>query len=165
MWLNGTMVQYWQRGLWAALGVLVFVGCGSGDARTGPPLHRISGVVKWNGQPLVGADVTFNLKDGSGSSFGRTDAAGRYELTTRASNDGAPAGDYLVTFSKVDEPAPSATNYVSQDDPKYNPYAGKAAAAQPPPKSTLPAKYADAKTSGITARVGEGSNPLDFDLK
>jgi hypothetical protein len=65
----------------------------------------------------------------------------------------------------VDEPSPSATNVVSQDDPKYNPYAGKGAAAQPPPKSPLPAKYADAKTSGLTARVSAGNNPLDFDLK
>jgi len=165
MWRTCAIDQFRQRGLWTALVVLVCGGCGSGVDHTGPPLHRVSGVVKWNGQPLVGADVTFNLKDGSGSSFGRTDAAGRYELTTRTSNDGAPAGDFLVTISKVDEPAPSATKVVSQDDPNYNPYAGKGATAQPPPKSTLPAKYADAKTSGLTARVSAGSNPLDFDLK
>jgi len=121
--------------------------------------------VKFNGQPLIGADITFHLKDGSGSSFGRTDVAGRYQLTTRASNDGAPAGDYLVCVAKLDEPAPGSTTYVLQDDPKYNPFVGKSTAPQTPPKSTLPAQYADTKTSGLTARVGKGNNPLDFDLK
>ena len=154
-----------QRHFLTALCLVACAGCGSGPARTGPPLNHVSGVVKWNGQPLVGADVTFQLKDGTGSSFGRTDASGRYQLTTRTSNDGAPAGDYLVTVAKLDEPDATATKYVSQDDPNYNPFAGKATAASPPPKSTLPAQYSDVKTSGLTARVAAGSNTLDFDLK
>src|SRR5262245_40533903 len=148
-----------------AMSLVICAGCGSGDTRTGPPLHKVSGVVKHNGQPLVGADVTFQLKDNSGSSFGRTDASGRYQLTTRTSGDGAPAGDYLVAIAKLDEATGSSAPVVSTDDPNYNPFAGKKSAAAPPPKSSLPAQYGDVKTSGLTARITEATSALDFDLK
>src|SRR5262249_21992049 len=116
-------------------------------------------------QALVGADVTFQLKDGTGSSFGRTDASGRYQLTTRASGDGAPAGDYVVAIAKVDEPAASGAPILPTDDPKYNPFAGKGTANAPPPKSSSPSQYGDVKPSGLTARITEATRSLDFELK
>jgi hypothetical protein len=144
---------------------LVFCGCGSGGGSGGLPLQPVSGVVKWNGQPLGGADIVFKLKDGNRSSFGRTDANGRYELTTRASNDGAPAGDYLVAITKIDLAAGDASKFIPQDDPRYNPYVGKSGAGGPPPKSSFPGHYGDTATSGLTARVSTGKNTLDFNLK
>ena len=140
-------------------------GCGAADSPGGSSVYPVTGVVKLNGQPVAGADIVFNLKDGSGSSFGRTDASGTYQLTTRRSNDGAPPGDYLVVISKADEsPQPDSAS-IPQDSPNYNPFVGKAAPAKPKAKSGIPAKYADAKTSGLTARVLNEKNTIDFELK
>jgi hypothetical protein len=140
-------------------------GCGSGEGPvTGPPLHPVSGVVKWKGQPVAGADVVFELKEGTRSSFGRTDASGHYELTTRKSNDGAPEGDYLVAISKTETAAPDSSKFIPQDDKRYNPFTGKGVSSAPA-RSTLPTHYGDTSKSGITARVTAGKNTLDFDLK
>ena len=140
-------------------------GCGAAGGSGGPAVFPVTGVVKLNGQPVAGADIVFNLKDGTGSSFGRTDASGIYQLTTRRSNDGAPPGDYLVVISKADEAPPPDSANIPQDSPNYNPFVGKAAPAKPKAKSGIPAKYADAKTSGLTARVLEEKNTIDFELK
>lgn len=141
------------------------VGCGAAGGTSGSPVFPVTGVVKLNGQPVVGADIVFNLKDGTGSSFGRTDASGNYQLTTRRSNDGALPGDYLVVISKAEEAPAADSASVPQDSPNYNPFVGKAAPARPKAKSGIPAKYADVKTSGLTARVLGEKNAIDFDLK
>jgi hypothetical protein len=147
------------------LGLLALMGCGSGGgASGGPPRYPVSGLVTFNGQPLAGADIVFKMKDGSLSSFGRTDDKGHYELTTRSSNDGAPEGDYLVSISKTDTAAQDASKMPLQDDKNYNPYIGKNA---PPtvPKPVVPSKFGDTATSGLTARVGKEKNELNFNLK
>jgi len=144
---------------------LFLAGCGSGGGTAGTPVFPVSGVVKHNGQPVAGADIVFNLKDGSGSSFGRTDASGVYQLTTRRSNDGAVPGDYLVAISKADEAPVDESANIPQDSPNYNPFVGKGSTARPKPKTGIPAKYSDAKTSGLTARVAEEKNTIDFELK
>src|SRR6266481_1744166 len=82
--------------------VLALLGCESAGPSKGAPVYPVEGVVKLKGQPVVGADIVFSLKDGSSRSFGRTHASGHYQLTTRKSNDGAPPGDYLVAISKAE---------------------------------------------------------------
>jgi hypothetical protein len=144
---------------------LSLAGCGDSSGPAGPPVFPVTGVVKLNGQPVAGADIVFNLKDGSGSSFGRTDASGNYQLTTRKSNDGAPPGDYLVAISKADAAPAADEATIPQDSPNYNPFVGKGVATKPKPKSGIPSQYSDAKTSGLTARVLEEKNTIDFDLK
>lgn len=140
------------------------MGCGAGGGgSSGAPVYPVAGVVKLKGQPVAGADIVFHLKDGSGSSFGRTDSTGRYELTTRQSNDGAPPGDYLVGISKTDD-APAQTYVLQEDTKNYNPYVGKNPAPQPKPKSSISPNLADPKTSGLTARVNADKNTIDFDL-
>jgi len=158
-----------ERALRPAFLVLFFgwtvTGCAGGGSDGGPAVFPVTGSVKLNSQPVVGADIVFNLKDGSGSSFGRTDASGNYQLTTRRSNDGALPGDYLVSISKADEAPPADEATIPQDSPNYNPFVGKGVATRPKPKSGMPAQYGDAKTSGLTARVLEEKNKIDFDLK
>lgn len=145
---------------------VLLAGCGSdGGGAAGAPVFPVNGVVKLNGQPVVGADIVFNLKDGSGSSFGRTDAKGSYQLTTRRSNDGALPGDYLVSIAKAEEAPANDEANIPQDSPNYNPFVGKGVATRPKPKSGMPAQYGDTKTSGLTARVLEEKNTIDFDLK
>lgn len=150
--------------LGCAVAMLALVGCSSGGGSSGPAVYPVTGIVKHKGQPVAGADIVFSLKEGTGSSFGRTDASGRYQLTTRRSNDGAPPGDYLVSISKAEAPG-QIIESIPPDDPRYNPYTGKGTPIPPPPKSGLPPQYGDAKTSGLTARVNAENNTIDFDLK
>jgi hypothetical protein len=172
MKFGGGVVNGWRLNSRCAVGGFVnlfvglaLLGCGAENDSSGPPVFPVTGVVKLNGQPVVGADIVFQLKDGSGSSFGRTNASGQYQLTTRRSNDGAPPGDYVVSITKAeDAPAPEAAT-IPQDSPNYNPYVGKGAPPKPKAKSGVPAQYGDAKTSGLTARVAEEKNTIDFDLK
>ncbi|MBN9118690.1 MAG: metallophosphoesterase [Planctomycetes bacterium] len=71
------------------------------------PTFPVSGRVTVGGAPLVGATVTlhaFNTDTEKYSAVadGKTDATGRFEVTTYTKFDGAPAGEYAVTVTKTD---------------------------------------------------------------
>jgi hypothetical protein len=141
---------------------LSLVGCG--EASKGrPKLYPVSGVVKYKGQPVKGAMVTFAAKDAPRGATGMTDDSGAYKLTTFDTNDGAPEGPQTITISKQEVAA--ATSTMKPED-----YAkamqGKTSFAPPVnAQSTLPAKYADPKTSGLTRTVEKsGANTFNFDL-
>lgn len=97
--------------------LVAIVGCGPG-ASTVP----VSGTVTQNGKPVEGATVTF-LRGGGDISkgelaIGKTDASGKFELTThfgsKSSAAGAPPGEYKVTVSKaVPPPGIPAEKYKS----------------------------------------------------
>jgi hypothetical protein len=68
------------------------------------PTFPVSGRVTVGGQTVAGATVTlytYNpvLERYSATADGRTDEAGRFQITTYSSFDGAPAGDYAVTVT------------------------------------------------------------------
>jgi hypothetical protein len=162
---RGIAVSRLQLALAGSVVCMAILGCNrGGGGSSGPPVYPVTGVVKLKGQPVVGADIIFSLKDGSASSFGRTDANGKYELTTRKSSDGALPGDYLVAISKTDDAAQAQTFVPQEDSKNYNPFVGKNPTPRPPPKSGIPEKYGNVKTSGLTARVGTEKNTIDFDL-
>lgn len=73
----------------------LIVGCGRGTPRTMP----VTGVVIFQGVPLAEADVAFTPKGGRPAT-GRTDAAGRFTLTTFKTDDGAVIGQHVVTVCK-----------------------------------------------------------------
>ncbi len=77
------------------------VGCGDG----GIELHETSGVVKYKGQPVPDATVTF-VSDTGPPAIGMTDAAGKFTLNTLGST-GAAAGTYGVSIVAMKTPAPS----------------------------------------------------------
>lgn len=142
-------------GLVALIGML---GCGRGGAQR-PPTHAVSGVVTLGGKPLADAVVTFRPLGGQQPANGTTDAAGTYSLTTFSAGDGAMAGDYAVAIMKYEAPAPVAA---SADEDSYVPPTGQL----PAPKNVLDKKYADTKSSGLTATVAAGpGNTIDFELK
>jgi hypothetical protein len=142
---------------WAALAAIAVIGC-SGEKKGDPNGKPVSGKVTYNGGPVEGASVTFSSP--TASAFGITDAEGKYRLTT-AGGDKVSLGQYRVSIVKKEAPAPSdaapdSANYVPPD-----PNAAPAA----PPKDLLPAKYADAATSELTASVtADGKNEFDFPL-
>lgn len=128
---------------------------GCKPARKGPATAPVTGVVTYNGSPVAGATVSFQPGEGGRSAAGVTDASGRYQLSTYARNDGAIPGDYSVVIVKFE-----ATPTGSGTGKDYKPPVGDI----PPPKNELPAKFADAKTSGLKATVGKGQNSVDFPL-
>jgi hypothetical protein len=80
-------------------------GCGGGGVAPleVPPLHPVSGTVKLDGKPEAGIAVTYypaaNNKGNGGS--GTTDESGEFTLKFRDGQEGIPAGDYVVMFSKL----------------------------------------------------------------
>ncbi|MGL4555389.1 MAG: metallophosphoesterase, partial [Gemmataceae bacterium] len=100
------------------------------------PTSPVEVRVTLDGKPVGGAEVVFagTAKDRvNARADGLTDEDGVARLSTYAANDGAPMGPYAAT--------------VTLRRPLFGPD-GK------PGPNLLPAKYADVKTSGLTAAVG-----------
>jgi hypothetical protein len=135
-------------------------------------MGRLHGTVKYKGQPLPSGTITFHTQEGGIYTYG-INAEGKYQGTEVA------PGDYLVTVETG-----------SADPNKKNPTYGQGggakraggdpndyrkmmqehgapiAAANTSTGSfvKIPDKYADKKTSGLTATITGGSNQKDFDL-
>jgi hypothetical protein len=121
----------------AAATVAALSGCGSS-----PRMGTVSGKVTLQGQPLAAGTVQFtNEKLGAGAS-GVLDATGTYRVETPL-----PTGQYEVMILPPPPPAPHEMN--------------KAATL---PRSSIPAKFQNPKTSGLTATLQEGANSADFAL-
>jgi len=82
---------------------LLLTGCREYSQRE---LFPVDGVLTVNQEPAVHANVAFHPLDRGASALcpvGRTDAQGRFRLTTLSNFDGAPAGEYAVTIVWLDE--------------------------------------------------------------
>ena len=141
-------------------------GCGEGGPKVDrPPVFPVHGVVKYNGEPVVGADVTFTSETANKSAFGRTDEKGVYHLTTFNSNDGAVEGKQSVLIVKTLASTPTAPA-ASIDSAEYVPpgYETEPVVVEEP-KAVIPAKYAKAETSGLLSVVNpDNDNEIDFNL-
>lgn len=89
----------------SCLGLLVVIlamlpGCGGREPRT----YTVKTSVFVNGSPAVGANVTLHPVDGDSRNefrqrpFGEVTADGTVTFSTFRPNDGAPAGEYIVTI-------------------------------------------------------------------
>lgn len=95
------------------LALVVIAGCsGGGPQPIDPvPVVPVSGTVMIDGQAYSGVKVKAfpdpAPSDGKVdlSVVGRTDAEGKFQLTTYYQNDGAPVGNYILTFSYDPNPA------------------------------------------------------------
>jgi hypothetical protein len=97
---------------WPGLACLLLLlsGCRS---KEGTPCHPVRGKVLFRGKPAENVDVFFHPAGEADPKaprpHGKTDASGEFQLTTRRLYDGAPEGEYLVTFfwasaENVEEP-------------------------------------------------------------
>lgn len=115
------------------------------------------GVVMCDGEPLDNAVVSFfpNASDGR-TATGKTDANGKFTLTTLIANDGAFPGDYKIAVLKVSAPVGEVQEAEEGESLKE-----KTARAQESMrrkdsmKMLLPAKYAAPATSGLTQTLSE----------
>ncbi len=116
--------------------VSLLVGCGKGKQPWDTAYHA-EGVIKIDGKPLAGAQVTLVPQDDSIPDTvrprGFTDESGWFELSTYADGDGAPEGKYKVVAMRFPVIG-------SQDNPSQGP-------------NDLPPKYARAETSDLEVEV------------
>jgi len=139
-------------------------GCGGNVDPNRPETYAVSGTVTYQGKAVEGALVFFHPADkGLPGAVGRTDADGRYLLTTFGASDGAVAGQYNVTVVRYDQPPLPA-------NPDHEPsdYEAIADEVRPsaPMRSLLPPQYSVAAGSGLTATVRPGdANTVDLHLR
>jgi hypothetical protein len=111
------------------------------------PTHPVLGKVYFDGVPIPGAQINLVVpKDAEVKgrpAYATVAADGSFLLSTYQANDGAVAGDYQVTV--VWQPGRSIST--GQRDPNL-----------------LPAKYASAEKSGLTATIRPGENKLLLEL-
>lgn len=144
-------------GGWLLVGPLVIalaatIGCGKGGKEAGTV--NISGTVVLDGKPLDGATVAFIGRDGAKLSSAHTDRSGQFTLN-------AAIGRNQVTVAKG-EPGPPPTEMSEED--MLMPTEEVLKSMPPPPKSLVPARYADPKTSGIAIEVVEGMESVELSL-
>jgi hypothetical protein len=133
--------------------LLVAAGCGSKGPNL-PPQYPVSGSITIDGKPLAGAGIMFLPRGetrGTGA-FGMADAAGKYSLKTDHGGPGAPEGEYAVTISKV----------VNRDG---TPYVPKPDVAEAGERETMPGIYSDSMKTVLTAKVPQGGDTINFELK
>ncbi len=116
-----------------------------GRDRPQPQIERLptvpaAGAIQVRGGSVPDLAVSFQSRDGRIAARGQTDPTGAFTLSTYEVDDGAPAGEYVVTVS-----VPSA------------PQAGR---------SPIPLAYANPATSSLTAEVKpEGENRFTFEIR
>jgi len=89
--------------LFAAAFLALAAGCGHGDR---PELASVYGVVTLDGTPLAGAKVVYLPKAAARSSYGITDANGKYALTYLRKVKGAALGKHRVEIYTTSEESP-----------------------------------------------------------
>ena len=137
-----------------ALRKVLVIDSGRSCNRQTPHSHNF---VTQDGKPVEGAVVTFipvGVADPTAKApggQGQTGADGAYHVHSsfdqgKTMQDGLPAGDYKVTVVKMEAPSGEAS-------------------FDRPPKNILPAKYAAAESSPVSAKVtAEGPNRVDVSL-
>lgn len=142
-----------------ALAVVVAVGCSKVNDKWSAARPKVSpggGIVNYKGKPVEGATLVFSPENGTHAATGVTDANGRFKLSTFNPGDGAVAGKYQVTVTKVEMP-PQTAAPASHDEPTP---------AKAPPKFLVPEKYSKPEASDLTAEVTDGGkNEYTFELK
>lgn len=122
----------------------------------------IEGTVTYNGEPVEGALVGMTpIDDPKGlPAFGRTNAQGRYTITSlRGGREGGGAqiGKYRVTVSK-EVPSREMT------PAEQRAYDRHGTMPNIQPKHVLPLRYSVAGQSGLEVQVDKGKNTFDFNL-
>jgi hypothetical protein len=132
--------------------VLWVPGCGSDPY----PVAPAAGIVTFNGKPLSGAHVLFQpVRTGSEievgpESVGRTDAQGRFTLTTiEPERDGAMVGKHRVSVT------------IPEEEDRYG--GGGESARAGPPRYTLPERYR-LGTELVVEVPPEGNEDLELAL-
>jgi hypothetical protein len=147
-----------ERLLFPVIVALALGGCAGDKSSQRPRVVPTTGRVLFNGQPLAGAHVTFTNVAAGRSAYAKTDAEGKFTLTTFEHNDGAVPGQQQISVSKL-EAAPPA-------EPGVDRTTTTNAAPTPPRRWSIPRRYGDVATSVLTAEIVEnGANDIIIELR
>ena len=140
-----------------AVGLLLIAGCSEdGLAKR----YHVSGTVKYHDKPLEKGQITFTPDAAQGQVASSDIEDGYYRLTTLTTGDGAMPGKYKVTIIAKDvDYAP-----LLEQSKGGIPHQRAVMKLNQKAKRLIPAKYEQAKTSGLEKEVKEESNTFDFDL-
>jgi hypothetical protein len=152
------------RPIVTVLSVAAAAGCAGEKRWERPKVVRASGVVRYQGKPLEGAQVTFTHTTTTISALGHTDAEGRFTLTTFELDDGAVPGKHQVAVSKVQLVGRAAASTDRAVREKTVPV--RRASAPPEWRWLIPTRYGNPDTSGLTAEVPEsGTTEIVLELQ
>jgi len=146
--------------------IIPFAGCGK--ASRVPGLVKCEGTVRWNGNPVEGASVTFHSKSPTGrGGVAMTDAHGKFKTTTLHPDDGIEPGEYIVTVSKKttvrDQLVTQPTEKVL--DPEAEKSSPRGNLQRGGDTYHIPQVYASKDTSGLSAVIpAAGTKDLLFEL-
>jgi hypothetical protein len=124
--------------VWAAVCVVTTTGCGGNR----PPLKKMSGQVLLDGKPLTKGSVRIAPAD-MRPAYGNLDGEGRFTLTTYEVGDGVAYGTHPVAVSSFEIRGP--------DDRQVREW-------------SIPPKYGDTKSSGLTATIDDDTEELVLEL-
>ena len=131
---------------WLAMVLLLSASC-SKPALPGPKPYPVSGRVVYRGQLAKGFRVAFHPLGNQGKKIfapsAMTDQDGAFRLQSYAPDDGAPAGEYAVTFQW---PQPLSTGDPSDAAPEFD---------------RLKGRYNDPHKSKYRVTVHESPNELE----
>lgn len=146
--------------MFCSLPLVLCLACISGCFQSeGPALGSVTGVVTFDGEPLVDASVSFHPESGRGS-FGKTDGDGRYELQFFKNRMGASLGPHKVTITT--QVWAEATRKPGAGETARS--VSEAAAGQAR-SEMLPEHYRSRKSTILSAEVGAGENEFNFALE
>lgn len=132
---------------WAVFSLLAAVVLVAGCGKSEPKRYRVTGSIKFKGQPVKLGTISFRSLDGTSTGAGAI-VNGEYDIPEKS---GLPAGKYVVAVFYPDPKAPL---------PKPDEPPGDSDVA----RDILPPKYNS--KSELTAEVKEEPrNEINFDLK
>jgi hypothetical protein len=149
--------------LFTVVFVVSLIGCGPKN-KVAP--GKVSGVVRYKGEILKAGNITFHTQDQKGNYQSSISPEGKYEITD------VPIGTLEVTVETDSlNPDKKVPVYGAGRGGKGKAGSEQAKMMGAPDPATLasrfraiPKKYADKKTSGLTATLKAGSQTIDFDL-
>lgn len=154
--------------LGVALMILPVLGCGGAGGAPAPPTIPVTGTVMYKGSPVEGATVTFYHDKAPRGASGVTDKDGKYSLMMFEPNDGAVAGENIITVTKGS--APAAAPVTSGGPPSPEELAKKMAemkggdSRKKKDGGELPAKYATQATTPLKETVSDKNNNIPLQL-
>lgn len=116
--VNGRVRHYLACGLTAVLS-LAAAGCADGGPKPVNPkkVIPVTGIVHVDGKPQKGIKVKLAPDPMPADNkivlptLGKTDSEGKFELTTYYQNDGAPVGEFSLTFTYDMNPSGASRDY------------------------------------------------------
>ena len=116
---------------------------------SGNGLVAVTGTVTLDGKPLEGAGIMFQPDAGGVPATGTSDAQGNFTLTTGNESGATPGINKIAVSKPIDNPAAANVEEGVIVDIKL----------------ATPIKYASPMTSGLSADVKRGMEPVMLELK